>query len=206
MPKVVDHSARRRELGEAAYELVLESGLPGTTVRALCARTGRSSGSVRHYLPSQADLRLLLAEVVAERISGRVNELIRELRDGDRVEMAARCVEQLLPLDRRRREEFRVWWALVGAAEDAGSADGDLFWDGQRVFYRQLIAMVAGRTDYTEALGPFGDTALDEWTDYLHAFIDGITEQAMLAPRRVDAATAGRTVRGFLAVVRDGLR
>lgn len=64
MPKVsADHSAaRRREIVEAARAVFAERGFSGTSMAALVAATGISTGTLYHYFPSKAELVAAVAE------------------------------------------------------------------------------------------------------------------------------------------------
>ncbi len=48
MPRVVDHRQRRDELVDAVWQLIVDDGLPGITIRRVAERSGSSSGAVRH--------------------------------------------------------------------------------------------------------------------------------------------------------------
>ena len=47
---------RRRELSEAAFEVMKEHGLPGTTVARVAERAGMSQGLVHHYFKGKSDM------------------------------------------------------------------------------------------------------------------------------------------------------
>ena len=50
---MVDHERRRAELIDVVWQLIVEDGLPGITIRRVAERSGWSSGAVRHYLPTR---------------------------------------------------------------------------------------------------------------------------------------------------------
>ena len=56
MPKEVDHSARRRELADAACRVIARNGLGGTTLADVAEESGWSIGSIRHYFPNKDEL------------------------------------------------------------------------------------------------------------------------------------------------------
>jgi len=81
MPLIVDHDARRREVGAIAARLIATSGLEGVTVRDVARIAGFSTAVVSHYFDNK---------------------------------------RALLPLDRDRRDRWKIWFAFWGMAmEDA---------------------------------------------------------------------------------------
>ena len=73
MPRVVDHRQRRDELVDAVWQLIIERGLPGATIRAVAERSGWSSGAVRHYLPT----REAILDAAAQRVGAVIEQRVR---------------------------------------------------------------------------------------------------------------------------------
>lgn len=114
MPKIVDHDARRRDVARIAARLIAAAGLDRVTVRDIAREAGCSTAVVSHYFQNKHELllhvyRMAMADTVAQ---------VRRRRDrgGDIV----RCLEAILPLDRQRRDNWKIWFAFWGMAmEDA---------------------------------------------------------------------------------------
>lgn len=79
-------SPRRRQLLDAAVEVVAEQGLRGLTHRAVDRRAGVAEGSVSAYFRTRQALQVAAAEHVAASLAADVEELAAELaeRPGDR--------------------------------------------------------------------------------------------------------------------------
>lgn len=68
MPKIVDHDARRREITEAAADLIAEGGPAALTMRALSARCGVANGALERYFPSKGDILASCYDLAYERL------------------------------------------------------------------------------------------------------------------------------------------
>lgn len=105
MPKVVDHEARRRELAEAVWRIVQRDGIDHASVRAVAAESGWSSGSLRHYFPTQDALLGFAMEMAFMRFLGRLEQVDPALPSK---EIVRRIVHEMLALDEERRVESAV--------------------------------------------------------------------------------------------------
>jgi AcrR family transcriptional regulator len=177
MPKVVDHEARRRELGTAVWRLIRRGGVEAASVRAVAEETGWSSGSIRHYFPRQSDLLAFALRLVSERINRRVEAL--ELA-GDPREDAELILRQILPLDDEQRAENEVWLAFTGRA----LADPELralhrsAHDELRAGCRRAVEILVGGGRSRARL----DVSLE--AERLHALIDGLAVHGAMRPER----------------------
>lgn len=188
MPRIVDHGARRHELAAAALEIVGTSGVDALSVRALAARSGWSSGALRHYVPDVDALASLLLDEVAGRIQQRVTGVLREgVAPEHTAEIVVACLEQLLPLDEERRVEFGIWRHFWG--RDRRGVESAWVWTGQRMFHRQMVLLLGGAPADTVPQLP-GDLPpdLERWAGHLHAFTDGLALRAAIAVPAVTAA------------------
>ncbi|TWP45771.1 TetR family transcriptional regulator [Lentzea tibetensis] len=105
MPKVVDHEARRRELAEAVWRIVQRDGIDHASVRAVAAESGWSSGSLRHYFPTQDALLGFAMEMAFMRFLGRLEQVDPALPSK---EIVRRIIHEMLALDEERRVESAV--------------------------------------------------------------------------------------------------
>lgn len=202
MPKVVDHEARQAELVAVAMQLVAETGrLEAASVRAIAARTGWSTGAVRHYLPSAQRLGSLLLDEVAERVQRRVAAEVADPGHSRR-DLVARMLEQILPLDDERLLEHRIWIALY-VHDPHTDAERAWAWEGQRMFHRQLVLLLAGDETPANYPGPLSEAA-EIWAGTLHAVADGLALRIATSVEPVEQSRA--QLRQFLAVAEEAVR
>ena len=191
MPKEVDHSARRRDLADAACRVIARHGLAGTTLAHVAAESGWSIGSIRHYFPNKDEL---IASALW-RVGERVDERIRDRTAGGMTLGDLRtAATELLPLDADRREmglvqlAFLAQVAVVPALADASEGAA------QRL-QEPLAARIAHAMQAGEL--PAGLDAEDE-AARLRVLLDGLRLQLVTTPRQTSAEWA-------LAVLDDHL-
>ncbi|MFI6499240.1 TetR/AcrR family transcriptional regulator [Nonomuraea typhae] len=205
MPRLVDHDQRRAELGEAAIRVILREGLAGVTVRGVAAEAGWSTGSLRHYFGNQHELQAYVVQATNDTLRQRVlPRLQRPRAQGSMVEQVADIVEEFLPFDAERREEYALWSAIVEWERQHPPEGGSATWNDQRALYRQVIAVIRGDEPVREpgaAALPHSDPHVELWAAILHTFVDGLASQIMNTPGEVPAETAGLLLRSLLEVV-----
>ncbi|GAA2823471.1 TetR family transcriptional regulator C-terminal domain-containing protein [Kribbella solani] len=206
MPRLVDHEQRRREIADAGLRVILERGLDGVTVRGIAAITGKSTGSLRHYFASQDALREFVVQAATDTLRDRVYPRVARPRRG--ASLAGRVVsilEEFLPIDATRREEYAIWSAVV-AWERESPTPGSTTWREQRALYRQCAAALLGyepERGLTEAtFREHDDPEVERWAALLHTFVDGLAAQLVHTPREVTAADARRLLKDFVTVCR----
>ncbi|MCK2216996.1 hypothetical protein MF672_024845 [Actinomadura sp. ATCC 31491] len=93
------------------------------TVRGVAAEAGWSTGSLRHYFGNQHELQSYVVQATADALRARVLPRVRRPRtEGTAVEQIASIVEEMLPLDAERREEYALWAALLHTFVDGLAA------------------------------------------------------------------------------------
>lgn len=121
MPRTADHEERRRQIAAAVCALIAEHGLDAVTVARTAAAAGVSVGLVQHYFRTKDDMLLhafdRVSSAIRARIDQRIQAGIEHRRPISRV--LAEAMAEFLPLDERRRAEFRVAKAFAGRALDA---------------------------------------------------------------------------------------
>jgi AcrR family transcriptional regulator len=185
MPREVDHDARREELADALWRLVLRDGIEAASVRRVAAEAGWSSGALRHYFTTQSELLSFAMELVARRADAR----IAALPPGADARSRARTVlEELLPLDAERRAEMQVWLAFTMRAV----VDPRLrpLRDRTHAHLRDLCREVV------DEIGT-ADPQLE--AERLHALVDGLALHAVVAPRDMPAARQVAVLAAHLA-------
>ncbi|MEU4725722.1 TetR family transcriptional regulator C-terminal domain-containing protein [Nonomuraea dietziae] len=205
MPRLVDHDRRRAELGEAAIRVILREGLAGVTVRGVAAEAGWSTGSLRHYFSNQRELQAYVVQATTDTLRRRVLPRVQRPRtQGSAVEQIADIVEEMLPLDAERREEYALWSAVVAWERHHPPEAGSVTWNDQRAVYRQCIAALRGYEPAREpgqATLPHPDAQVELWAALLHTFVDGLAAQIMNTPGEVSADTAAQLLRSLLHAV-----
>lgn len=133
MPRLVDHEQRRQEIADAAVRLILDQGLAGVTIRGIVAATGRSTGSLWHYFADQNALRTFVAAAVTDQLHERVYPRLAPAGARSSVlDRVASAIEELLPVDVDRREEYALWSAVVEWERLRPPVRGSRTWQEQR--------------------------------------------------------------------------
>lgn len=118
MPRTADHDRRRAQIADAVYDLIAADGLGAVTVARTADRAGISVGLVQHYFPAKDDMLLHAFERVGAAVAARVADLVAEGTRHERsiADVVAAAIAEHLPLDGRRRAEFRVTRTFAGRA------------------------------------------------------------------------------------------
>lgn len=174
MPRTIDRDARKAQLAEAVWRVIVDRGIGAVSVRTVAAEAGVAVGSLRHVFPTRTELLEFSAELMVERVTARISALPA----GDDPRQAAMDVlRELLPLTPDSRAELEVNIALIAEApalpelarirDDADRALG--------AACLHLVASLTGRSADTaldqEALDP---EALHQEALRLHALVDGL--------------------------------
>lgn len=113
MPKLVERTARRREIADAVIRLVCTHGVEGVTVRSVAAEAGWSTGVLAHYFHDKDALVAAAFERIVERVTARVTA---KHYTGSPLAALAQLLEEMLPLDATRGEEVLAWFSFAGYA------------------------------------------------------------------------------------------
>lgn len=210
MPKVVDHEARRAAIVEALWRVVQRSGMTGTSVRTVAAEAGVSAGALRHYFATQDDLLQLAVESMMQAVSERVGRRLADLGglDGlsarhpaEQLDALVGLLEELAPLDARRRAEFEVWLELTMLARTspdlrvlAVRAHRDI----RSICLSIVLALAHDERTLTAA---YRDPAVRDQVDALHGLLDGLSFQLALYPTETSAPRVRAALRDHLAAL-----
>ncbi|MGA8117448.1 MAG: TetR/AcrR family transcriptional regulator [Actinocatenispora sp.] len=191
MPKVVDHEQRRHELATALWRVVMRDGFRAVTVRSVAAESGWSSGALRHYFPGRNDLLVFAIDHAVDDARARMQKRGAVATDLDAIRA---FLEELLPLDRRRRAESDVWFALASQAHDD---------PGLRARRREVDALI--RDAVRSAVLQLAELGLlaehrdpENETVRLHALIDGLVVHALTRRASLPAARMSAVLRVHL--------
>lgn len=180
MPRTMDREARKAQLAEAVWQVILDRGVSAVSIRSVAEQAGVAVGSLRYVFPTRTELIAFSAELTVQRATERI--LSTPASDDPR-EYALTIIENLLPLEPDSRAEMEVNLALFteyAAVPEIATIRGHA--------HRQ-IAMVASRV--IEMLTGAASTpeAIDA-ARRVHALIDGLALHLLHQPPEEDCAWA----------------
>lgn len=178
-------------LAEAVWHLLAEGGIEAASVRGVMAETGLSSGSIRFFFSTQAELHEFAMSSLADRVRERIRRVASERGPAAR---AVAMVAELLPLRDDTERELGVWLAFVGrsrhdptlariVAEQA---------DAVRQFLAGILADLATLGLRDESENPRAEAAR------INALVDGLTLELLTAPDLLTRDEAGTMIRDAL--------
>jgi AcrR family transcriptional regulator len=187
MPRIVDHDARRRELAEALWRIIVREGLEAVSVRNVAAESGWSAGALRHYFPDKAGLTGFAMNLVTERVTARLQALDQS---GDPEQFVLRALEELIPLDEERRTESEVWlsFALRARVDPALAEPAQDVYRQLRDYLEQLLTVLSADHLTIEA-------------SKLHALLDGLVLHLLLYPDFLTPDQARQQLIAYLAAL-----
>ena len=189
MPRTIDRDARKVQLAQAVWQVILDRGISAVSVRTVAEQAGVVVGSLRHVFPTRAELLQFSAELMVQRATDRV----LAVREGsDPADYALEVLKNFLPLAADSRAELEVNIALIAespalpqlvpirnrAYEELGNA------------CLRLTEKVAGRP---------GDPELVERARHLHALLDGLALHLLMEPPGNDKTWATEILKKELA-------
>ncbi|MGN6204880.1 TetR/AcrR family transcriptional regulator [Humibacter sp.] len=202
MVNKIDEAQRRRELAEAVWRIILRDGLPAVSVRHVADEARLATGSVRHFFPSQSELLNFAMTALAESVAARVREAaqIPDVR-----ERVFAMLLELLPVRDRTHDEFAAYLEFL----ERSRIDASLSAVAQESIraVRELIVTIL--TDLRELGMLRGGVDIETESVRLHAFIDGLTLQLVVAPTLNSRDDARRALERWLHDLeepRDGMR
>lgn len=200
MPKQVDREARRRDVVDALFRVVVRDGIQRASLRAVADEARLNIGSVRHYFAGQEELMRFAMRSMLDRVGARLQHRIDALGDlsGLAAPQIRRCavelLSELLPLDDSRRAEVTVLVDFSTAARTHPALD-DLAREtatGTRTLVRRILA----RLDTAGGLRP--GLTLDTETERLTSLLDGLAFTAVLRSDVLDAQTCATVLRAHI--------
>lgn len=205
VPKRVDHTTRRIEIAEATWRVLMRDGLSRTTVRAIVAESGLSSGAIRHYFSSQEELLRFVDTLVIERVKGRLEAVMAD-RGLDRRDKATRLCEELLPLDETRAMELTVTTAMAERTrvDESLHAQRRAQWDGIRVTAETVVELLAPTSSSPRSRA--GRAHRERLAARLHVVLDGLAAQFVFYPGLLSGTAIEAALRAALEDIRRELR
>ncbi|MBL7498871.1 TetR family transcriptional regulator [Frankia sp. CNm7] len=180
MPRTIDRDARKAQLAEAVWRIVVERGIGAVSVRTVAEQAGVVVGSLRHVFPTRAELLEFSAELAVERASARIRATPQA---DDPLEYAFRIVRHLLPLEPDSRAELEIWIALLAESPVVPRLAAIRDEANQQVedLCIQVVEFLTAR--------PRDERTLADGRR-LHALVDGLAFHLLTQPRDADPAWA----------------
>jgi AcrR family transcriptional regulator len=184
------HARRRAQLVEAVFRIVSRDGAEHVSVRNVAREAGLSTGSLRHYFATQAELLAFSLGEVERRVRSRLRDLDTS---GDPRQVLERVLHQLVPMTPQSRAEHEIWLAFVGKAiaDPVLHSLNARVYDELRELIRQLVQQVAR---------PDQDPDLE--TERLYALVDGLVLHSALRPDHWSRARLAAVLRYHLDALR----
>ncbi|WP_027346801.1 TetR/AcrR family transcriptional regulator [Hamadaea tsunoensis] len=184
MPKIVDHEQRRRELAAAVWQVIVQHGVAEVSIRTVATAAGWSTGSLRHYFATRAELLAFACDHVIDQVTERIQALPVPTEP---VAAVRTVLLQTMPVDDVRRTEASIAFSFLAL----GLGDPEL----ARVQRRHFSSMYGLCLQMVEGLSEVGILApapedLSARAHRLHAVVDGLSVQAMAGHLTVEAMIA----------------
>ncbi|GAA2532199.1 transcriptional regulator [Winogradskya humida] len=162
---MVDHEQRRRELAGAVWRVIVRDGVADVSIRAVAAESGWSSGALRHYFATRAELLAFACEEVIGQVTARVSAI---RPTGSVREAAGEVLLQTMPVDEERHTEASIAFAFLalGLGDPALARVQRLHFSTMYELCLRLISQLVP--------DPVGTTP-ETLAHRLHAVVDGLT-------------------------------
>ncbi|MBP2437258.1 TetR/AcrR family transcriptional regulator [Microbacterium amylolyticum] len=193
MSRTMDRDARKAQLAEAVWQVILDQGISAVSVRTVAERAGVVVGSLRHVFPTRSELVRFSAELMVERATER---LLATTPHDDPREYVFAIVQHVLPLEVDSRAELEVNLALF--AERAAVPElVEVRDDAHRQLAGlsvRLVEMLTGERD---------TPATTRQARRLHALVDGLAFHLIHQSPEDDCAWALDIIRDEIATISD---
>jgi AcrR family transcriptional regulator len=169
VPKMVNHEQRKKEIGQATWEIIQTRGIEEVSVRKIADQMNISSGSIRHYFPTQNELLRYCIRSAGENVHHHILSHID--LSLTRKEVIKQMVSEILPMEGSGQRDMDVWYSIITFAKKNPNLQ-DL---SLRIFqYMRFM-----QKTYIDLLsqGGFLDETLDREVEVerLHALVDGLS-------------------------------
>jgi AcrR family transcriptional regulator len=169
VPKVVNHADRRRELAAAVWRVILRDGVADISIRGVAAESGWSSGALRHYFATRAELLAFACDLVIDQVTERI-EAARPTGPPRRV--VREILLHTMPVDDQRHAEASVAFAFLalGLSDPVVARIQSRTYRSLYDLCRRLVDFLAEHRQLAE---PDGDR--ETQARRLHAIVDGLS-------------------------------
>ena len=185
MPKIVDVEERKRVIAEATWQVILEKGMEGASVRNIAKEAGLSLGALRHYFSNQDELLVYAMDLVMENVNRRIEQVLQE--DLPLQEQVLKVLLQVLPVERQSMLEMEVWFTYVASVKHKKEEANVPF-----------NALSAGMEKIINGLAVYGllreGLDLEMEVERLYAVVDGLAVHALFERERLDRNRVVKTL------------
>ncbi|HKA69493.1 MAG TPA: TetR family transcriptional regulator C-terminal domain-containing protein, partial [Actinomycetes bacterium] len=178
MPKIVDRELRRRELAAAVWRVIIRDGVAAVSIRSVAAEAGWSSGALRHYFSTRAELLAFACELVIEQVTDRVSGM---RQTGGLREAVGDILLETMPVDANRHTESSIAFAFLAL----GLGDPELA-RIQRIHFTSMYDLCLNLIRQLDAAGLLAPhrVPLESLAHRLHAIVDGLTVHVLAGQLR----------------------
>lgn len=175
MPKIVDHDEKRKQIAEAAWNIIRKEGVEKASIRRVAAEAGMSSGALRHYFSTQDEMLLFIMNYYLE--EGKKRSQNKEWSENP-VQAVEEVLLELVPIDEEKKIETSVWWilALRSLTSDTIKDKKDKMTDGTYELANSMIEILALKGVLSDSM----NAELEK--SRLTALIEGLSIHALLRP------------------------
>lgn len=175
MPKIVDHDEKRKQIAEAAWNIIRKEGVEKASIRRVAAEAGMSSGALRHYFSTQDEMLLFIMNYYLE--EGKKRSQNKEWSENP-VQTVEEVLLELVPIDEEKKIETSVWWilALRSLTSDTIKDKKDEMTDGTYELANSMIEILALKGVLSDSM----NAELEK--SRLTALIEGLSIHALLRP------------------------
>ncbi|WP_368653065.1 TetR/AcrR family transcriptional regulator [Ornithinibacillus sp. 4-3] len=175
MPKIVDHDEKRKQIAEAAWNIIRKEGVEKASIRRVAAEAGMSSGALRHYFSTQDEMLLFIMNYYLE--EGKKRSHNKEWSENP-VQAVEEVLLELVPIDEEKKIETSVWWilALRSLTSDTIKDKKDEITDGTYELANSMIEILALKGVLSDSM----NAELEK--SRLTALIEGLSIHALLRP------------------------
>ncbi|WP_147716695.1 TetR/AcrR family transcriptional regulator [Bacillus cereus] len=175
MPKIVDHDEKRKQIAEAAWNIIRKEGVEKASIRRVAAEAGMSSGALRHYFSTQDEMLLFIMNYYLE--EGKKRSQNKKWSENP-VQAVEEVLLELVPIDEEKKIETSVWWilALRSLTSDTIKDKKDEMTDGTYELANSMIEILALKGVLSDSM----NAELEK--SRLTALIEGLSIHALLRP------------------------
>lgn len=175
MPKIVDHDEKRKQIAEAAWNIIRKEGVEKASIRRVASEAGMSSGALRHYFSTQDEMLLFIMNYYLE--EGKKRSQNKEWSENP-VQAVEEVLLELVPIDEEKKIETSVWWilALRSLTSDTIKDKKDEMTDGTYELANSMIEILALKGVLSDSM----NAELEK--SRLTALIEGLSIHALLRP------------------------
>lgn len=176
MPKKIDHEARRRDIAEAAVQVIGEQGIDNTRLIDVARAAHATTGAITHYFDDKDALLLAALDHVAQRILSELHDA--PTQHAANVDDLISKAVTVLPIHQEGMRDWRVWLCFLGRAV-ADSALARI----NKSYYEEFREGLSSAIERLQKAGKLKKTIDPGATaDSVLAAIDGIGVRATLDP------------------------